>query len=113
MPVTGRILARAAVDGQNYMAQAGCQRPTPLRAASSEQPPWLSLYDPYGRTVVARGPLAQDNRFRFNGKPVHPGSGFYNFGYRFYGPSLQTWLSRDPIGESWKGSSLYISHPLD
>jgi len=37
---------------------------------------------------------------------VHLNSGFYYYGFRFYDPSTQRWLNRDPIGEI-SGSNLY------
>ena len=37
--------------------------------------------------------------FLFHGEFTDSESGLYNYGYRFYNPSLGRWLSRDPIGE--------------
>ena len=38
-------------------------------------------------------------RFKFSSKERDPSTGFYYYGYRFYAPTLQRWISRDPIGE--------------
>ena len=42
--------------------------------------------------------MADFNYYRFSSKEIHPGSGTYSYGYRFYDPNLQRWLNRDPIG---------------
>jgi RHS repeat-associated protein len=61
------------------------------------------LYDPYGNTVAATGPMADANLYRFSSKELHPASGMVYYLYRFYAPEVQRWANRDPIGES--GSS--------
>jgi RHS repeat-associated protein len=57
-------------------------------------------YDAYGRTISSSGTLANANLYRFSSKMVHPASGLYYYGYRFYEPNLQRWLNRDPLGTS-------------
>jgi RHS repeat-associated protein len=57
-------------------------------------------YDPYGRTLSSSGTLASANVYRFSSKEIHPNSGFYYYGFRFYDPNTQRWLNRDPIGEA-------------
>ena len=57
-------------------------------------------YDPYGNLLGSSGPMANLNHYRFSSKEIHPGSGTYAYGYRFYDPNLQRWLNRDPIGEN-------------
>ena len=57
-------------------------------------------YDPYGNIIsTGGGPLSSANVYRFSSKEIHPNSGFYYYGYRFYDPGLQRWLNRDPLGE--------------
>jgi RHS repeat-associated protein len=56
------------------------------------------LYDPFGNLLAKSGPLADVNKYRFSSKEVHPNSGLYYYGYRFYEPNLQRWLNQDPIG---------------
>jgi RHS repeat-associated protein len=58
------------------------------------------LYDPYGNTLSMSGPMATVNPYRFSSKEYMGNAGLYYYGYRFYEPSLQRWLNRDPIGES-------------
>ena len=45
-------------------------------------------------------------RFKFSSKERDPSTGFYYYGYRFYSPQWQRWISRDPIGEEG-GINLY------
>jgi RHS repeat-associated protein len=54
-------------------------------------------YDPFGVQIAMSGTL--DQPYRFSTKPYNSATGFYDFGYRFYAPSLSRWLSRDPIQE--------------
>ena len=63
-------------------------------------------YDPYGRTLSSSGTLAAANTYRFSSKEIHPSSGLYYYGYRFYDPDTQRWVNRDPIEESG-GMNLY------
>jgi RHS repeat-associated protein len=65
------------------------------------------LYDPYGNTLAANGPLAEANVYHFSSKAYHEPSGLYYYGYRFYSPNLQRWVNPDPIGEAG-GINLYV-----
>jgi RHS repeat-associated protein len=72
-------------------------------------------YDPYGNLLGLSGSMAEANAYRFSSKEFHATSGLYYYGYRFYAPSLQRWINRDPIGE-WGGVNLYCfvaNDPLD
>jgi RHS repeat-associated protein len=64
------------------------------------------LYDPFGNLLAKSGALADVNKYRFSSKEVHPNSGLYYYGYRFYEPNLQRWLNQDPIREAG-GMNLY------
>lgn len=64
------------------------------------------LYDPFGNTLSLNGPKTFTNPYRFSSKPIHELSGDYDFLRRWYDPSLQRWLNRDPIGEEG-GINLY------
>lgn len=73
------------------------------------------LYDPFGNTVSASGPLAESNPYRYSSKEFHANSGTYYYLYRYYDPSLQRWLNRDPIEEEG-GINLYAdveNNPLN
>lgn len=63
-------------------------------------------YDPFGNTTASSGSLAVANVYRFSSKEIHVNSGLYYYGYRWYAPSLQRWLNRDPVGEV-DGPNLY------
>jgi RHS repeat-associated protein len=64
------------------------------------------LYDPFGNTISKSGVMADANVYRFSSKEIHVASGMYYYDYRFYDPSMQRWLNRDPIGEAG-GINLY------
>ena len=64
------------------------------------------LYDPFGNTLSASGPMADANLYRFSSKEWHKNSGLTYYLYRFYEPALQRWLNRDPI-EEFDGLNLY------
>jgi RHS repeat-associated protein len=69
-------------------------------------------YDPFGQTISSTGDFATDNRLRFSSKQYHDmpfgygGVPLCYFGYRFYDPTAQRWLNRDPSGEKG-GQNLY------
>ena len=68
-------------------------------------------YDPFGNLTGSSGSLAATNVYRFSSKEIHLVDNYgspplYYYGYRFYDPSLQRWLNRDPIAE-WGGINLY------
>jgi RHS repeat-associated protein len=73
------------------------------------------LYDPFGNTLSASGPMAETNSYRFSSKELHAGSGLIYYLYRFYDPNLQRWPNRDPIGESGGFNLFAFSHnnPID
>ena len=56
-------------------------------------------YDPFGRTLAMGRPIAPVNKRRFSSKLFADTCGLYSYGYRFYDPNSQRWLSRDLIGE--------------
>lgn len=57
-------------------------------------------YDPFGNLLGVAGSLAEANLLRFSSKEAHPTTGLIYFGFRFYDPALQRWISPDPIEES-------------
>lgn len=64
------------------------------------------LYDPYGMLLASSGPLAEANLYRFSSKEFHANSGLSYYLYRYYDPTLQRWINRDPIEETG-GNNLY------
>jgi RHS repeat-associated protein len=57
------------------------------------------IYDAFGNIISQSGSLAEANLYRFSSKECHAPSGLVYYLYRFYDPSLQRWLNRDPIKE--------------
>ena len=57
-------------------------------------------YDPFGNTLSQSGTLATANVYRFSSKEILTNALMYYYGYRFYDPSVQRWINRDPIQES-------------
>ena len=63
-------------------------------------------YDPFGNIISESGIMADANVYRFSSKEIGTNTGMYYYGYRFYDPSLQRWINRDPIEEKG-GLNLY------
>jgi RHS repeat-associated protein len=63
-------------------------------------------YDAFGNTLSATGNQAAANLYRYQTKELHPDSGLYDFGFRFYSPGMGRWLNRDPLREDG-GLNLY------
>ncbi len=54
-------------------------------------------YSVFGQLVETTG--ANYCRFKFSSKELNASCGFYYYGYRFYAPQWQRWMSADPEGE--------------
>ena len=63
-------------------------------------------YNPYGHLLGSSGSLAGVNTLRFSSKLWFQSEGLYYYGYRFYEPNLQRWITRDPVAERG-GFNLY------
>jgi RHS repeat-associated protein len=63
-------------------------------------------YDPFGN-ALGSGPLATANTHQFSSKEYVANAGLYYYLYRFYSPSWQRWVNRDPVGER-SGINLYV-----
>ena len=57
-------------------------------------------YDPFGRTIVTTGPLADEFAYQFSTKPIDATTGLHYYGYRWYDAGAGRWINRDPLGES-------------
>jgi RHS repeat-associated protein len=62
-------------------------------------------YDPFGNAIALSGTNANANVYRFSSKEYMATAANYYYGYRFYDPSLQRWINRDPLGDP--GSHAY------
>jgi RHS repeat-associated protein len=103
----GGLLARTDVNGNVfYHADAGGNVTTLFNASQAVVGRYA--YDPFGNLLGMSGtnPVVALNRYRFSSKEVHPQTGMYYYGFRFYEPNLQRWTSRDPI-EEMGGLNLY------
>jgi RHS repeat-associated protein len=61
-------------------------------------------YDTFGKVVATSGSLNQP--FQFSTKRFDSDTGLNYYGYRFYNPSIERWMNRDPLGEAG-GINLY------
>jgi RHS repeat-associated protein len=63
-------------------------------------------YDPYGKALVADGPAAKANPYRFSTKYSDDETSLYYYGYRYYSAETGRWVSRDPLSDigssAWK-----------
>ena len=101
----GGLLARTDASGTAfYHSDAGGNVTTMTDSSGNVVARYL--YDPYGNLLAKSGAMADVNKYRFSSKEVHPNSGLYYYGYRFYEPNLQRWLNEDPIGIAG-GMNLY------
>ena len=64
------------------------------------------LYDPFGNTLSLSGPLASLNVYGFASKEWNSSADLYYFVRRYYDPTLQRFINRDPIAEQG-GINLY------
>ena len=65
------------------------------------------IYGPFGEVNLFSGPMVDQFSFRFMTKRYDATLGLYDFGARWYSPTLRRWLNRDPIGEDG-GLNLYV-----
>jgi RHS repeat-associated protein len=93
----GGLLARTDTNGSAFYHGDGAGNITAL-TDSDQYLVARYLYDASGRLIGKWGPMVDANRYRFSSKEVHPNSGLYYYGFRFYEPNLQRWLNQDPIG---------------
>ncbi len=96
----GGLIARVnEEDGTHLYAYDGNGNVTQLVNALNGVISANYRYDPFGKTLLATGAMADKNPFRFSTKYFDEFSGLYYFGYRYYSPDLGRWLSRDPLEE--------------
>ena len=66
----------------------------------------VTNYTPFGMDWQASGAYWGELKFRFSTKYYDEETGWYYYGYRYYGPQTGRWPSRDPINERG-GINLY------
>ncbi len=111
----GQLLSTTATTGQNaetwYFCLDGNKNIVALVDADSATLAARYDYSPFGQLVVAEGPAAETNRFRFSSEVFDPETGLVYYNYRYYSPELGRWLNRDPIGEKGGvGSYVFVDN---
>jgi len=101
----GGLLARTDGNGSAFYHADGAGNVTALMDGQQNMAARY-MYGAFGRLTGKWGPMADANVMQFASMPVHRQSGLSLYPFRDYDPSLQRWLSRDPIGEMG-GINLY------
>jgi len=101
----GGLLARTDGNGSTFYHADGAGNVTALMDGQQNMAARY-LYSPFGRLIGKWGPMADGNVMQFSSMPVHRQSGLNLYPFRAYDPSLQQFISRDPIGEMG-GLNLY------
>ena len=66
------------------------------------------LYLPWGETMVEQNVAGFATPYKFNGKELDEETGLYNYGARYYDPSLSLFTSTDPLMDMFPDQSPYI-----
>ncbi|HEX8234530.1 MAG TPA: RHS repeat-associated core domain-containing protein [Abditibacteriaceae bacterium] len=101
----GGLLAKSNAGGHFYYHYDGSGNVVQLTSATAQGTAAEYTYDAFGRPLTAIGAQASQP-YRFSTKEIHAVTGMYDYGFRFYLPSLGMWLNRDPIQEQG-GLNLY------
>ena len=94
----GGVLARTDANGSTFYHADGAGNISGLIDGQGNMAARY-MYSAFGRLVGMWGPMAGVNHMMFSSKEFDPRSGLYYYGSRSFDPTLQRWLSRDPIGE--------------
>ena len=77
-------------------------------------------YYPFGMThygsYSTNTGVGEENRYRYNGKELNEDLGLYDYGARFYDPTIARWTSIDPLAEIYSASSPYayvVNNPIN
>jgi len=101
----GGLLARTDPNGSTFYHSDGNGNITALMDGNQNIVARYE-YDPYGRLIGKWGTMADVNHYRFSSQEFFPNPNIYGYHSRFYDPTLQRWLNRDPFGEAG-GLNLY------
>ena len=58
------------------------------------------LYLPWGEVLVEQNVAQFSTPYQFNGKELDRETGLYNYGARYYDPSISVWLGVDPLADA-------------
>jgi RHS repeat-associated protein len=65
------------------------------------------VYLPWGEVLGEQKAAQFSTPYQFNGKELDSETGLYNYGARYYDPSLSLWLGVDPLADQMPGWSPY------
>jgi len=88
----------SASQGSHFCAYDGNGNVTALVKADGAGLTAQYEYGPFGELLRATDPMAKANPFRFSTKYQDDETDLIYYGYRYYNPSTERWLNRDPIG---------------
>jgi RHS repeat-associated protein len=93
----GGLLARTDTNGSAFYHSDGAGNVTGLIDG------WQRMvaryeYGPFGRVTAQWGAMAAANAMQFSSMPRHGNSGLSLYSFRGYDPTLQRWISPDPLG---------------
>ncbi len=74
------------------------------------------LYLPWGESMAEQKVASFSTPYQFNGKERDEETGLYNYGARYYDPSLSVWLGVDPLADkfySWSPYHYATNNPIN
>src|SRR6266567_4113756 len=104
--VGGLLAIKPAGANVLFIAYAGNGNVSGLIDATAGTTTGNFEYGPFGETIRLTPNASNQSPFRFSTKYTDDESDFLYYGFRYYNPSTDRWLSRDPIEESG-GKNLY------
>jgi RHS repeat-associated protein len=97
--VGGLLFVNFWGNSRNYFGYDGNGNVSDLVAAGDGSLRAHYEYDPFGNTIFEEGSIATVNPFRFSSKYWDGDTKLAYYGYRYYGPGIGRWESRDPLGD--------------
>lgn len=76
----------------------------------------FALYLPFGEQMAEQKVAAFSTPYLFNGKELDEETGLYNYGARYYDPSLSVWLGVDPLADEmpqWSPYNYTFNNPIN
>jgi len=83
---------------------------------SEGNPYQFLVYLPWGEVLGEQKAAPFSTPYQFNGKELDSETGLYNYGARYYDPSLSIWLSVDPLADlmpGWSPYSYTFNNPIN
>jgi len=76
----------------------------------------FTVYLPWGEVLAEQKAAEFSTPYQFNGKELDKETGLYNYGARYYDPSLSLWLGVDPLADKFPGWNPYnytMNNPIN